>query len=58
MKRIKAACLQQVLHFTPKEGTQPQYAAQAVQEGVSKSTRNGSVRNTKFFGRRSSLTAQ
>lgn len=35
MKRIKAACLQQVLHFTPKEGTQPQYAAQAVQEEVS-----------------------
>ena len=34
MKRIKAACLQQILHFSPKEGTSPQYAAQAVQEEV------------------------
>lgn len=34
MKRIKAACVQQVLHFTPKEGIQPPYAAQAVQEEV------------------------
>ena len=34
MKRIKAACLQQVLHFTPKEGTASSYAAQAVQEEV------------------------
>lgn len=34
MKRVKAACLQQVLHFTPKEGTEPQFAAQAVAEEV------------------------
>ena len=34
MKRVKAACLQQVLHFTPKEGTAPQFAAQAVAEEV------------------------
>lgn len=34
MKRVKAACLQQVLHFSPKEGTAPQFAAQAVQDEV------------------------
>lgn len=34
MKRVKAACLQQVLQFSPKEGVNPQYAAQAVQEEV------------------------
>lgn len=34
MKRIKAACLQQVLYFSPKEGTAPQYAAQAVKDEV------------------------
>lgn len=34
MKRIKAACLQQVLYFSPKEGTAPAYAAQAVKDEV------------------------
>lgn len=34
MKRVKAACLQQVLHFTPKEGVAPQFAPQAVAEEV------------------------
>ena len=34
MKRIKAACLQQVVQFSPKEGTQSEYALQAVQEEV------------------------
>ncbi len=34
MKRVKAACLQQILQFSPKEGVSPQYAAEAVQEEV------------------------
>jgi len=34
MKRVKAACLQQTLHFFPKEGISQKYAAQAVQDEV------------------------
>lgn len=34
MKRVKAACLQQILHFSPKEGTAPQLVPQAVQAEV------------------------
>lgn len=34
MKRVKAACLQQILQFSPKEGVEAQYAANAVQDEV------------------------
>ena len=34
MKRVQAAFLQQTLRFTPKEGTDPEYAAQAVQDEI------------------------
>lgn len=34
MKRVKAACLQQVLYFSPKDGTAPQFAAQSVQDEI------------------------
>ena len=34
MKRVQAAFLQQTLRFTPKEGIDPKYAAQAVQDEI------------------------
>lgn len=34
MKRVQSAFLQQTLRFTPKEGIDPKYAAQAVQDEI------------------------
>lgn len=34
MKRVKAACLLQTLHFSPKEEMEPAMAVKAVQEEV------------------------
>lgn len=34
MKRVQSAFLQQTLRFSPKEGTDPEYAAQTVQDEV------------------------
>lgn len=34
MKRVKAACLHQILQFSPKEGVDPQYAGQTVRDEV------------------------
>lgn len=36
MKRVKAACIQQVLHFMLKEGVEQEYAQKMVEEDVKK----------------------
>lgn len=48
MKRIKAACIIQTLHFMLKEGVDHEYAKKCVQDEVEKYKNQLDYRNTKY----------
>ena len=48
MKRVKAACITQTLHFQLKEGAEQDYAVRMVQEEVAKYKRQLDRSGTKY----------
>ncbi len=48
MKRIKAACLEQIIHFSPKDGETSEYAKQAVRNEYNAYKTSMDKRGTKY----------